>query len=637
MNAEGLELNPGLTSADAAERLKRDGPNELPAAMPKSTFRIAIDVLREPMFLLLLAAGAVYLVLGSVHEAVALGVSILAIIGITLYQETKTERTLQALRDLSSPRAMVVRDGQKKRIAGRDVVQGDVLILSEGDRVAADALVIRAINLRAEESLLTGESVSVQKTVWDGHSTMPRPGGDDIPAVFSGTLIVKGYGMGVVTSTGSLTEVGKLGTALQNTETQKTNLELETASLVRKFTVVSLSLCLIIALVYGLTLGSWLKGALAGLALAISMVPEEFPVVLTIFLALGAWRISRIGVLTRRVPAIEMLGAATVLCMDKTGTLTLNKMEVRQVAEAPGHIRSEILTAAMFASSAEPVDPMEKAIHDAATHQAVIPSARLIREYPLTGGLLVMSRVQEHSVDGAYDVYAKGAPEAIAQLCHASADDVTRFALQMAEQGMRVLGVAHGTVPKTKLPESQREIRFEYLGLIGFEDPVRPSVPDAIRECHNAGIRVVMITGDFPATASSISQQIGLINPRQSVTGPEIEIMSEARLRECVHGVNVCFTTLLLGNLALIWTNRSRTSTVFGVLRSRNVALWAISLAALALLAFVLYVPAARNLFEFSTLHADDVAVCIGLALAGVTWFEIAKLRKGSSFNKAVN
>jgi len=815
-----MNVENGLTSAQAAETLKRDGPNELPAALPKSIFHIAADVLHEPMFLLLLAAGAVYLVLGSVHEAVALAASILVIIGITLYHETKTERTLQALRDLSSPRAMVVRDGEKKRIPGREVVKGDVLVLSEGDRVAADALVIREINLKAEESLLTGESVSVQKAVWDKHSPMPRPGGDHLAAVFSGTLIVKGSGLALVNSTGKFTEVGKLGEALQKTETQKTNLELETASIVRKFTVVSMGLCVIVALAYGLTRGDWLKGALAGLALAISMVPEEFPVVLTIFLALGAWRISRIGVLTRRVPAIEMLGAATVLCVDKTGTLTMNKMEVRHVMEASGHSRSEVLIAASQASGEDPVDPMEKAIHSAAMHAADFRSGRLIREYPLTDGLLVMSRVVDQSGGDAFDVFAKGAPEAIAQLCKIPDGEVLKNALQMAERGMRVLGVASGKVSSSRLPESQKEIRFDYLGLIGLEDPVRPSVPDAVRECHRAGIRVVMITGDFPATARSIAEQIGLNNPQQSVTGRELAAMPDSVLRQSVRDVNVfarilpeqklglvealkangaivamtgdgvndapavkaahigiamggrgtdvareaaslvllnddfssivasirsgrriydnlkramtyilaihvpiagisllpvifklplvllplhivflelvidpacsiafesepehggimsrpprdpaarlfdrktvilallqglvlfvvtlagylvslyrgqgefdaraiCFTTLLLGNLALIWSNRSRTSTVFGLLRSRNVAMWVITASALVLLAVVLYVPYARELFQFSTLHTDDLAICVGLALAGVTWFEISKL-----------
>jgi Ca2+-transporting ATPase len=321
----------GLSAAVAAERLRLEGPNELPAAKPKSLFKIAAEVLREPMLLLLLASGAVYLLIGDVEEAVALAASVFVVIGITLYQHTKTEKTLQALRDLSSPRALVIRDGQKKRIAGRDVVRGDLILLSEGDRVAADALIVSEVNLAVEESLLTGESVPVRKTVWDGRSSPPRPGGEELPAVFSGTMVVKGYGTAIVAATGPRTELGKLGLALRGIDIQSTTLEVETRKLVRVFALVSLALCVTVALVYSLTRGNWLDGTLAGLALAISLVPEEFPVVLTVFLALGAWRISRKRVLTRRVPAIEMLGSATTLCVDKTGTLTMNRMVVREV------------------------------------------------------------------------------------------------------------------------------------------------------------------------------------------------------------------------------------------------------------------------------------------------------------------
>jgi len=813
----------GLSEAVAAERLRSEGANELPTARPRSTLSIAAEVIREPMFMLLIATGTVYLLLGSIEEAIAVAVSIVVVIGITLYQETKTERTLQALRDLSSPRALVIRDGQKKRIAGRDVVRGDILVLSEGDRVAADALVLSEINLTVEESLLTGESVPVRKIIWDGSSAMPRPGGETIPAVFSGTLIVKGYGTAVVAATGVRTEIGKLGLALRSIELQDTNLERETKSVVRLFATVSIILCVTVAFFYGLTRGNWLNGALAGLALAISMVPEEFPMVLTIFLALGAWRMSRKRVLTRRVPAIEMLGSATVLCVDKTGTLTMNRMTVREVAAAPSHRPAEILSAAMLASGEDPVDPMEKALHEAALSIQETESnagATLIREYPLSTELLAMSRVVEISDDGQYDVFAKGAPEAVAQLCRQDVDKVGRSAKQMADRGLRVLGVARARIEKTKLPDSQHSFPFHYLGLVGLEDPIRSSVPDAIRESYGAGIRVVMITGDFPATAHSIAAQIGLSNPNDSITGPELAAMPADRLRERVRTVNVfarvlpeqklrlveafkengeivamtgdgvndapalkaahigiamggrgtdvareasslvlldddfssivaatrlgrriydnlkkamtyifaihvpiagmsllpvlfrlplvlmplhivflelvidpacstafesepehsnimnrpprhpgtrmfdrktvttglfqglmlfavtlsaflislyrgqgeldaraiSFTTLVLGNLALIWTNRSRTRTIPELLGSRNVALWTITLGALAFLAFVLYIPWARNLFQFSVLHINDIAVCVVLGLISVTWFEAAKL-----------
>ena len=284
------------------------------------------------MFLLLLACGTIYLLLGDVREALMLLGFVFVVLGITLYQERKTERALEALRDLSSPRALVIRDRERKRIAGRDVVPDDILVLAEGDRVPADSVVMSCDNLSTDESLLTGESVPVRKLAWDGVRQMSRPGGEDLPFVFSGTLVVQGQGLAQVRATGIHTEMGNIGKALQTVQLESTQLQLEVGRLVRRVAVLGLSLCVIVVVLYGLTRGDWLKGFLAGITLAMAMVPEEFPVVLTIFLALGAWRLSKLKVLARRVPVIETLGSATVLCVDKTGTLTVNRMSIRTLA-----------------------------------------------------------------------------------------------------------------------------------------------------------------------------------------------------------------------------------------------------------------------------------------------------------------
>ena len=379
--------------------------------------------------------------------------AIFVVIGITLYQERKTERTLQALRDLSSPRALVIRDGRRKRIAGREVVREDLVVLSEGDRVPADAFVLFAINLAVDESLLTGESVPVGKSAGDPSKEFPRPGGDDVPAVYSGTLVVRGNGTALVAATGTRTEIGRLGRSLESIQVQSTNLEKETRSVVRLFATASFVKCVAVAVGFGLSSGSWIRGALAGLALAISLVPEEFPVVLTVFLALGAWRISKKRVLTRRVPAIEMLGSTTVLCVDKTGTLTMNRMAVREVSAAPGRSREEILQAAMLASSEDPVDPMEKALHEAAVpHAGLRNSPTLVLEYPLSRELLAMSRVVEMTNDGVYDVFAKGAPEAIAQLCRLTGTEPTASTREMADRGLRVLGSPEPVFQESAFP-----------------------------------------------------------------------------------------------------------------------------------------------------------------------------------------
>jgi Ca2+-transporting ATPase len=310
---------------------REEGFNELPSSRRRNIFAIAFGVVREPMFLLLVACGTVYLILGDIEEALMLLGFVFVVMGITLYQERKTERALEALRDLSSPRALVIRDGQEIRIAGREVVRGDILILKEGDRVPADALVRSAVNLSVDESLLTGESVQVRKSAVQGPVAMNRPGGDDLPSVYSSTLVVQGHGVAEVQGIGLNTEIGKIGKALQSVDSEATYLSKETGRLVRNLTMVGLTLCGLVVMIYGLTRGDWLKGFLAGITLAMATLPEEIPVVLTVFLALGAWRISQKQVLTRSVPAIETLGSATVLCVDKTGTLTLNQMSVAQL------------------------------------------------------------------------------------------------------------------------------------------------------------------------------------------------------------------------------------------------------------------------------------------------------------------
>ncbi len=550
----------GLSEKEAAGRLKLEGYNELPSAKPRSNLAIAFEVVREPMFLLLLAAGTIYLLLGDIRESLFLVGAIFVVIGITLYQERKTERSLEALRDLSSPRALVIRDGIQKRIAGREVVREDVLVLNEGDRVPADAVVLSCFNLSADESLLTGESAPARKGEWDGRADMGRPGGDDLPFVYSGTLITQGQGFAKVHATGLQTELGKIGKALRTVELDKSHLQKETDRVVRVFAVAGLALCGAVVIVYGLTRGDWLHGVLAGLTLSISMVPEEFPVVLTVFLALGAWRISQKRVLTRRIPAIESLGSATVLCVDKTGTLTQNRMSVasfyaeRETCTVdPASERAlpqafhPVAEFAALASKSDPFDPMEKAFQELARRLLGNSTPRwegwtLVREYPLSRDLMTLSHVWQPPAAGGYVVASKGAPEAIARLCRAGGSLLEEISLQadaMAGRGLRVLGVAKAHHAGTELPSSQHEFDFQFLGLVGLADPVRPNVPNAIQECYAAGIRVIMITGDYPGTARNIARQIGLRQADQVITGPELDRMDEEELRHCAGSVNI--------------------------------------------------------------------------------------------------
>ncbi|MDP3856516.1 MAG: HAD-IC family P-type ATPase [Stagnimonas sp.] len=547
----------GLSSAEAAQRLAADGPNELQRDRPRGLAWIAYDVLREPMFLLLAACGLVYLLLGEPSEAALLLVALGFIVGITFVQKRRTQRALEALRELSSPRALVIRDGQRLRIAGREVVTGDLLVLAEGDRVAADGLLLDARNLRIDESLLTGEAMPVRKRA-DPAASLSAPGGEDSASVYSGSLVIGGTGVARVAATGVRTAMGGIGHALGAIEEQPTRLQQETNGVVRRVALLALGLSLSITLVLGLVRGNWLEGLLAGLALAMALLPEEFPVVLTVFLALGAWRMSKRQVLTRRTAAIEALGAATVLCVDKTGTLTENRMTVRALVPADGvrypvgkeplpEAAHALVEFAILATRRDPFDPMERAINALGLGGLVDAEHlhadwQLAHEYPLASGLPAMSQVWAARQGGARSVAAKGAPEAIVELCHldaARARAVSEQAQALARSGLRVLGVARArlthaeqdvSLAATPLPPSQHDFAFEFLGLLGLSDPLRAGVPDSVAACREAGIRVLMITGDYAETASHIAREAGLAEPGRVLGGAEIETLDEAGL-----------------------------------------------------------------------------------------------------------
>ncbi len=536
----------GLSAAQARGRLERDGPNELPRANRRTLLPIALDVVTEPMLAMLLAAGAIYLLLGDRTEALVLtlfaGLSIL----ITIVQEARTERVLEALRDLSAPRALVIRDGETRRIPGREVVEGDLLVLEQGDRIAADALMLEARELESDESLLTGESVPVRKrAAEENESAAAEPGGDDLPLVFAGTIVTRGAGLARVIATGTRSSIGKIGHSLATVETEAPHLKRETSRIVVIAAGAGMVIAAIVVLLYGFLRGSWLDAFLAGIATAMSMLPEEFPVVLTIFLAMGAWRIARAGVLTRRTTAIETMGAATVLCTDKTGTLTQNRMTVARVwlpesghaaiGEGTGDDRHhQLLEASALASAPTPVDPMEVAFHEAA-RDAGHPAGngrQLVHSYALRPELLAMSNVWQSPEDGApLVVAAKGAPEAIAALCRLdgkSLRELEEAARSMAEQGMRVLGVATADAKPADTAKPHEAHAFRLLGLAGLSDPLRADVPEAVAQCRSAGIRVVMITGDYPATARAIAAEAGIEG--ELMTGTDVAALSDEAL-----------------------------------------------------------------------------------------------------------
>ena len=555
----------GLTSAQAAAQLALDGTNTLDAAQRRSVWRRLGLMLLEPMFALLVLAALVYLVLGDFNEGLTLFIFVLAVLGLTFYQEGKSEAAIDALRQLSQPYAQVMRDGQRISVPSREVVVGDLLYIEEGDRIAADAWVLQADQLQVDESLLTGESLAVTKigaAFDEGLAQGLQPGGDGVAGVFGGTFVIRGHGVVRVTATGMHSQMGLIGASLNQIETALTPLQTQTAQLVKVLAWITFCLCAVMILTLGLRGGAWLPALLSGIALAMAILPEEYPVVLAIFPALGARRLAQEGVLTRRINAIETLGATTVLCTDKTGTLTENRMKVAALATGlalsprifkvngdplPDDFHG-LVEHAILASAPQPFDPMEVAFHQLG--QTFLRDSEhlhrdwaLVQTYALSPTLRAMSHVWRVGNDGSpHIVSAKGAPEAVMSLCHLPPELQAQWAVvvdAMASDGLRVLAVAQGQFVGDAWPNSEHDFDFEWLGLIGLSDPLRAEIPQAIADCHSAGIKVIMITGDYPQTARIIANQAGL-QSGDMLTGDAIDAMPDEVLSERIRAVSVC-------------------------------------------------------------------------------------------------
>ncbi len=560
MSADAPLAETGLDPALAAARLRDEGANELGLSQRRTLRDIAWEVLREPMFGLLLGAGAIYLAMGDTREALILLGFVFIIMGITALQERRTDKALDALRDLSSPRALVLRGGQAVRVPGREVVREDVLLLAEGDRVPADGMLLQAHELATDESMLTGESEAVPKQAGTGR-------------VFAGTLVVSGQGLVRVEAVGRQTEMGRIGVSLQTIELAASPLRDEVARLTRRLVVIALMLSLALMALFWLLRGGWLEAMLAGITLAMGLLPQELPVIMIVFFALAARRLAAQQVLTRRLNAIETLGQTTVLCVDKTGTLTRNRMAVATLAidgeeldieslppaELPETFHA-LLEVALLASETEPHDPMEQALHRLAADNLVgtehlHPQWTLAREYELSPELLAMSHLWRSATEPHDVVASKGAPEAVAALCHlpdGRRERVMAQAARLADRGLRVLGVARATHRTDQdWPGVQHDFAFEWVGLVGFADPLRPEVPEAMAQCRRAGIRVVMITGDHPRTARAIAKQAG-IRGDEVLTGDDLLQLDARSLAHRAGAVNIFARVRPQQKLALI-------------------------------------------------------------------------------------
>jgi Ca2+-transporting ATPase len=481
--------NAGLSEAEARDRLQRDGPNQLPPPDHKSVIGALMSVALQPMVLLLLCCTVLYALLGSLFDSLALGLSIVAVAAISVYQELRTQRVLEALRDLASPRSTVIRGGVARRISSRELVEGDCLIVQEGDRLACDSTLIESHSMRVDESLLTGESVPVDKFV---------AAGDPAMVLHGGTLVVQGDGVALVSATGVRTTLGRIGGSIAALAPRPSRLHDELKRLVRAVALAALLTCLFAAAVFAWREGSWTAGLLVGLTLAMAIVPEEFAVVWTVMLALGAWRLAQSQVLTRQPQAIEALGTTTVLCVDKTGTLTGNRMQVvalhdgeqgvelRRGAATPGGF-DRLLRIAALASVKDGLEPMDQAIFGLlSTTGGVTDGARLQWRDGVVPGRPFVRQCWRSDDAAAAFVAIKGAPEAVLARCTDAPQRLQALAAQAqawATRGLRVIAVARvswqDAAPR---PESG----YEALGLLGFQDRCATMCP---RHCRNAGVR----------------------------------------------------------------------------------------------------------------------------------------------------
>ena len=541
MDAERLR---GLSQTEAAERLRAVGPNEIPSEGRRGLWRIVIETMREPMFLLLIGAALLYLTLGGLGEGLFLLGGAAASVGLVILQEARSERALAALRELAQPYARVIRDGEEQRIVARDLAPGDILLIGEGERLPADGLLVGGDVLSVDESALTGESAPLAK-----QPVRSDAAPDVDSSVFSGTMVVRGQGLVLVEQTGVRSALGKIGASLADIAQEPTPLQKTAGRLVGLLGGLALAFCALVVVAYGVLRGDWIQGVLSGITVAISLIPEEFPMILAVFLALGAWRLATHKVLVRRSAVVETLGGATVLCVDKTGTLTENRMHVARIWTPTGDVAAaepspeaiEIIRLAALASAVRPVDPMDRAVKGLAdAHGATDLVDEPEQAWPLRPEMLAVVQVWRDA-DDVRIAAAKGAPEAIFHLCGLGAAETERLhdvVRDYAERGLRVLGVASARLADGAAGDPL-DMPFAFAGLLGFIDPVRVDVPDALTEARGAGIKVVMITGDHPATALAIAREAGIETEAGVLTGAEVAALPFEALCERLRSVRV--------------------------------------------------------------------------------------------------
>lgn len=538
----------GITSEEARERQAQYGKNELTVAKKKSLFGKVIGIIAEPMFILLLVAATIYFILGEPVDGAIMLIFVVGIIMIEIIQELKTDKTLSKLKDLSAPHIKVIRDSEEKLILSSDLVPGDVMIIVEGVKVPADGFVLKCSDLCIDESTLTGEAEGVFKYEKDIAAENNDYWKKDY--VYGGTLVLHGSGYIEVDKIGLQTEYGKIGKGVSEAESKPSPLQKQTGSLVKVCAGIAAVLFALVGFITYLNIPDHSTGdriiesILAGVALAMAMIPEEFPVILTIFLSMGAWRLAKNQSLIRKMPAVETLGAVSVLCVDKTGTITKNQMTVAEVMPVFSD-KARVNRIMGMACEMETYDPMEKAMLEHCEKEGLSKDSlfdgRLIAEYSFTNELKMMGHVWQTASETM--VCIKGSPERVLELCELTLqqkEEINNLIISLSSKGLRVIAVGEMTLSSAgDSPDSITDCNITFDGLVGLYDPPRDTVRADIAECIKAKIRVVMITGDNGITACSIARQAGIQNCDEIIIGDQLNGMSDDELRECVKKVNI--------------------------------------------------------------------------------------------------
>ncbi|MEA4920729.1 MAG: cation-translocating P-type ATPase [Clostridiaceae bacterium] len=538
----------GLTTVEAKRRQQQYGKNELTPQKKESFFRKVLAILCEPMFLLLLIAAVIYFLLGEPRDGAIMLIFVVGIIGIDVIQEWKTDKTLNALKDLSAPHVTVFRDGEKQQIASVDLVPGDMMMICEGVKISADGTVIRCADLCVDESSLTGEA----EGVWKIPTENAEPAGDywRRDYCYAGTLVTQGTAIIEVEKIGAKTEYGKIGLDIAVAPNDETPLQKQTGKLVKTCAVIAGVLFALVGVFTWFNIPDHklverlIESVLSGVTLAMAMIPEEFPVILTVFLSMGAWRLAKKNSLVRKLPSVETLGAVSVLCVDKTGTITMNRMTVQKTWVASGTEHNLIETMGLGCET-DTYDPMEKAMLHYCEQFGITEddlfSNEFITEYAFTNELKMMGHVWKKY--GRLIIAAKGSPERILTICELTDEErkaAEKQIIDLSSEGLRVIAIASANpAAEGDIPPFITDCRLTLLGLVGLADPPRDSVKNDIAVCNRAGIRVVMITGDNGITASSIAKKIGIPGSDNIITGDQLEAMSDVELKNAVRGVSI--------------------------------------------------------------------------------------------------